>query len=143
MTSLFDQLGGERRLRPLIRDFVDRMVDDTMIGFFFQGVDRDRLADLEYQFTARFLGANVPYEGRPIGAAHRRHRIMGGQFDRRRHILEETMVRYGVEPALRAAWLAHVDDLRKAVTQDAQGQCTDAESERRPQPPPSPFRVLE
>lgn len=141
VTSLFDRLGGEARLRPLIQEFVNEMVNDTMIGFFFRGVDRDRLADLEYQFTARFLGADVNYEGRPIGRAHRAHPIMGGQFDRRRRILEETLIRHDVAPEHRAAWLAHVDALRKVVTQDGRGECHDQGDA--PSEAPSPFRVID
>ena len=141
MTTLFEQIGGEERIRPLIRDFVRRMVDDTMIGFFFRGVDHERLIKHEYQFTARFLGAKIPYEGQPIGAAHRPHRIMGGQFDRRRRILEETMHHHGIEPDLCSAWLAHVDELRSIVTGDTRGQCNTAD-DTSTEPAPSPFRIL-
>ena len=143
MRSLFDRIGGEARIRPIIREFVYQMVDDTMIGFFFHGVDRERLADLEYQFTAQFLGAKVAYEGRPIHSAHRRHRIMGGQFDRRRRILEETLLRHGIEPDLRCAWLAHVDNMRKVVTDDPLGRCTSAASTPAEEPRRSPFRVID
>ncbi len=124
-TSAFEALGGAAALEPIIRDFVARMVDDVMIGFFFDGVDRGRLEAMEYQFTARFLGADVEYLGRPIRAAHARHPIMGGQFDRRKKLLEETLLAHAVPPELRAAWLRHVESLRALVTRDGAGECDD------------------
>ena len=45
--SLFVRLGGEPKLRGIMQDFVDRMVNDIMIGFFFAGVDRNRLVEHE------------------------------------------------------------------------------------------------
>lgn len=120
----FERL-GEPTLRAVIDAFVDEMVGDAMIGFFFRGVDVPRLKRREYQFTARFLGATgMAYEGRPMGRVHARHAIMGGQFDRRRQILKEAMAAHGVPPDIEAAWLAHVDKLRSTITRDGRGQCT-------------------
>lgn len=121
--TLYEQLGGEARLRPIIEDFVQHVTTDAMIGFFFDGVDREKLAELEFSFTARFLGASLPYAGRTMRAAHARHPIMGGQFDRRRRILEECMERHQVPAPIKAAWLAHVDKLRDQITRDHPGDC--------------------
>lgn len=116
---------GEPKLRAIIGEFVDTMVADSMIGFFFRGVDVARLKEREYQFTALFLGAQgLTYDGRPIGRVHRRHAIMGGQFDRRRQILKEAIERHDVPTDLAGEWLAHVDQLRKTVTRDGRGECT-------------------
>jgi len=51
------------------RDAVTLLFADTMIGFLFRGKDRARLAQLEYEFTARFLGAEQLYTGRSIAVA--------------------------------------------------------------------------
>ncbi|MGF1511022.1 MAG: group 1 truncated hemoglobin [Myxococcota bacterium] len=121
--SVFEELGGTPSVYPIIRDFVERMRNDVMIGFFFWNIDAERLVQREFEFTARFLGADVPYSGRPIRAAHGSHPIMGGHFDRRRKILEETLIDHGVPEAHREQWLTHVDRLRSAVTKDARGEC--------------------
>ncbi len=120
---MYSAIGEDAGLRPIIEEFVHIMIKDTMIGFFFDGVDIPRLIDREVQFTAKFLGANMPYTGRPMTKAHARHPIMGGQFDRRRTILEECMDRHGVSDDIKAAWLHHVDSLRTQVTRDPKGQC--------------------
>lgn len=121
--TLFEALGGEPVLRTIIHVFVERVTTDTMIGFFFAGVDKERLEEMEYLFTARFLGADVEYSGKPLKEAHRKHPIMGGQFDRRRQILKETIEEYGVPEDVKQAWLEHVDSLRPLITRDARGEC--------------------
>ena len=119
----FEALGGEPILRTIIREFVERMTSDAMIGFFFSRVDKKRLAEMEYRFTARFLGAPIEYTGKQIQEAHAPHGIMGGQFDRRRKILEEVIDEYGVPAEVKRAWLAHVDSMRGLITRDAPGEC--------------------
>ncbi|MDH5676870.1 MAG: group 1 truncated hemoglobin [Myxococcales bacterium] len=123
--SDFDELGGEPALRAIIDDFVDTVFDDPMIGFFFRGIDRRRIKELEYQHAAEHLGADVSYRGRPLGQAHRAHRIMGGQFARRSKLLEQALARHGVPEAIAARWLAHTESLRPEITQDPGGQCND------------------
>lgn len=121
-------MGGETSLRPLIDEFVHRIRRDPMIGFHFWNVDPLVLAQREFEFTARFLGADLAYSGRGMRHAHMRHRIMGGHFDRRRQILVELMEERDVPLEVRQTWLAHVDKLRPTITQDAPGQCTPPES---------------
>ena len=123
VTSSFERVGA-KTLQTIIDGFVDEMVSDAMIGFFFRGVDVPRLKRREYAFTARFLGAEVEYDGRPIGRVHARHAIMGGQFDRRRQILKEHIERHNVAADITADWLAHVDRMRATITRDGPGVCT-------------------
>ena len=94
--TLFDDLGGEPRLRLIIDRFVDRTFDDPMIGFFFRNASRERVKAKEYEFAARHLGAEIPYTGRSLRDAHAAHPIMGGQFNRRLQILKDTLDELGV-----------------------------------------------
>jgi hemoglobin len=114
---------GEERLRRIIDVFVDRVFDDLMIGFFFRNADPRRIKEMEFQFTARFLGADIEYQGRPLAEAHRRHPIMGGQFARRLQILRETLEEYEVPPHIRKAWLEHTESLRTMITRDQGSDC--------------------
>lgn len=118
LKSPFQQLGGEPVLRPLVERFVDLIFEDPMIGFLFRDADRRRVAQKEYEQAARHLGADVPYTGRPLAAAHAPHPISNGHFDRRRKILEEVLEEAGAPPGVRAAWLAEVDALRAVIVSD-------------------------
>jgi hemoglobin len=122
-TTLFEELGGETALRPIIDRFVDRVFDDVMIGFFFRNARRERIKQKEYEFAAQHLGAPVEYTGRPLDQAHRAHPIMGGQFARRLTILKQTLDEAGVPEHIKAHWLAHTEALRPLVTADAAAEC--------------------
>ena len=123
--TLFDELGGEPVLTAIVDRFVERVFADKMIGFFFARVSKARLKQLEYEFAARHLGANIPYTGRPIPEAHQKHRIMGGQFRRRLTILKETLADFGVAERIVDHWVQHTLSLEAQVTPDTDGACVD------------------
>ena len=122
-TTLYEQLGGEARLRLIIDTFIDRVFQDAMIGFFFRHADKRRIKEMEFQLTARFLGADIEYRGRPLDEVHAKHPIMGGQFARRLQILRETLEEFDVPEAIRDAWIAHTESLRPLITKDQGSDC--------------------
>ncbi len=121
--TLYEELGGEGKLRQIIDTFIDRVFEDKMIGFFFRNADRKRIKEMEFQLSARFLGADVEYEGRPLDEVHAKHPIMGGQFARRLQILRETLEHYAVPKHIRDAWIEHTESLRPLITRDAGSDC--------------------
>ncbi len=127
----FDRL-GEARLRAIVDDFVSRVVSDVMIGFFFARVDAARLREMEYQHAAAHLGGPVVYGGRELRAAHAAHRIMGGQFARRKEILRKVLVAHAVPDDVAAGWLAHVESLRGEITADRGSECAGSAAEKLP-----------
>lgn len=123
--TMFEELGGEEALRAIVEDFIDRCYADTMIGFLFARAEPERIKQFEYQHAASFLGAPIRYEGRPLEDAHGPHRILGGQFDRRRQILTDTLHAHGVPQHIVDAWLDHQDQLRSRITKDPDSNCRD------------------
>ncbi len=123
--TLYEELGGDGALRAIVDDFIDRCFDDVMIGFLFQRAERDRIKRFEAQHAAKVLGGPVSYEGRPLDVAHRPHRILGGQFDRRKQILKETLRDHGAPPAVVERWISHQDSLRHLITRDPDSNCRD------------------
>jgi len=121
--SLFEQLGGEPKLRAIVDDFVDRCFGDMMIGFLFARAERERIKRFEYEHAAKHLGAAVEYGGRALDEAHGPHRIFGGQFDRRRQILIDTLRDHGAPEAVVEAWISHQDSLRPLITRDPDSNC--------------------
>ena len=120
--SAFERI-GEHALTAMIDDFVGRVTSDTMIGFFFRNFDHDRLRRHEYQFTARALGARLAYEGQPLRTAHAKHPIMGGQFNRRKTILHETMVDHAFPDDVIHLLLQHTEQLRPLITAQPDSAC--------------------
>jgi hemoglobin len=123
MSTLYEELGGEAKLRQIIDTFIDKVFEDRMIGFFFRAADKRRIKELEFQLSARFLGAAIEYRGRPLDEVHAKHPIMGGQFARRLQILRETLESFDVPQHIRDAWIAHSEDLRPLITRDAGSDC--------------------
>jgi truncated hemoglobin YjbI len=121
--SPFEQLGGEPKLRAIVDDFVDRCFGDTMIGFLFARADRSRIKRFEYEHAAKNLGAPIEYRGRALDEAHGPHRIFGGQFDRRRQILIETLRDHDTPDDVLNAWISHQDSLRPLITKDQDSNC--------------------
>jgi len=124
-SALFDRIGATA-LRAVVTDFYARIFPDVMIGYMFQGKDRQHLIDREYELTAALLGApGVTYQGRPMRTAHAQHSIFGGQFERRLQILRETLRDHDVDPEVQAAWIDHQLSLRSQITRDQGSECKD------------------
>lgn len=123
--TLLERLGGPEALRAIIDDFIDRVTGDIMIGFHFQRVDKTKLKQREYEFAAGHLGGAEEYTGRPLRSAHAAHRVLGGQFNRRLVLLEQTLRDHDVDPDVIRHWVEHNASLREQITSDTVTECND------------------
>jgi truncated hemoglobin YjbI len=122
---------GEVQLRAVITDFYDRVFRDVMIGFMFQGKDKQHLIDREFEMAARMLGAShIAYTGRPMRNAHAAHTIFGGHFERRLQILREAMADHAVDAGVQQVWIEHTQALRAQITRDKGSECKDTGESR-------------
>lgn len=123
-----ETIGGRERLARILDDFVDRVFDDIMIGFFFRNADRDRIKRFETELAAAHLsGGKERYTGRPLRDAHRPHPILGGHFARRIQIMRETLHDHQVPAEIAARWIEHEERLRPLITADPDSNCRDLE----------------
>lgn len=114
--SHLSQLGGMDALHVIIEDFINRVYQDPIIGFFFLKVDKEMLIGHELTFAARHLGGDVQYTGRPLQHAHKQHPINSGQFHRRIWLLEQTLLSHEVPESIRHEWLEHNRKLEPLIT---------------------------
>jgi hemoglobin len=115
MKTLYDELGGEDRVRAIVASLYDKLFDDAMVGFLFAGKDKERIVAQQVVFTCRFLGGPQKYEGKPLPEAHANLPLLPGHFDRRHRLLEQPLDEHGVPPAVRVAWLGIDENLRPSV----------------------------
>ena len=115
MTS-WERLGGEPVVAALVADFVDRVFSDFVIGFLFEGRDRDRIVRHELELASAHLGGPRGYTGRPIGQLHRPLKINRGHFRRRLAILRTVLREHDVPEDIVEAWVAHDAALEGVVT---------------------------
>ena len=114
--SLTEEVGGEERLREIVYDFYERVFDDAMIGFFFAGMELEKIADAQIEYVRARLGnEDVDYTGKPIRTAHFEHPILPAHFDRRHQLLKETLADYDVPEHVCESWLDLEQRLRDLV----------------------------
>ena len=111
-------------VRAVLEDFYERVFADVMIGFFFEGQDKQRLVDRETELALVMFGVQgASYIGRPLNVAHARHPIMGGHFARRTQLLADTLRDHAFSEDLARRWLEHTEALRPQITEHAGGDC--------------------
>lgn len=92
------------------------MAGDIIIGFFFDGKDLDKIADMQRSFLMRAMGATPSYSGLPPAKAHDKLApILSGHFDRRLRILEETLAAHGLADEDIRTWISFESAFRDAI----------------------------
>jgi truncated hemoglobin YjbI len=62
-SSLYEIIGGEAALPPVVDDFYDRVLADPELRGFFAGTNMNRLKARQVEFFAAALGGPLPYTG--------------------------------------------------------------------------------
>ncbi len=118
LEGLFQEVGGEARLRLLLRDFYARMASDVLVGFFFAGKDSEEIAEMQLSFLLRAMGQRTSYSGKSPAQAHRNlPPILGGHFDRRLKLLEETLRQHGLQEKGIQLWLRFEQSFRSGIVE--------------------------
>ena len=120
MTSLYEAIGGEGRVREVIQALYDRLFDDPMVGFLFEGKDKAHIVAQQVAFTCRFLGGPQVYEGLPLPTAHAKLPLLPGHFDRRHRLLEQVLGEREVPADVKRVWLQIDQALRPSVLASAE-----------------------
>lgn len=131
--SLCQQI-GEPTIAAVLDRLYERLFSDPMVGFLFDGHDRQHIVRMQTLFTRRLLGdTSAEYTGKSIPDAHASLPILPGHFDRRHRLLAETLEASGLPPHLRDAWLRLDRSLRTAVLHAGQHRIDELRS---PEAPP-------
>ena len=81
-TDLFERLGGARALTEIVKDHYDRVFADPELADYFEGVDQERLTQMQFQFLASAFGGPVYYAGSELTAIHRPAKVSAKAFAR-------------------------------------------------------------
>ncbi len=115
MTALLATVGGEAKVHAVIQALYDRLFTDPMVGFLFQGKDKERIVSQQVAFTCRFLGGPQRYEGKPLPEAHAALPLLPGHFNRRHELLEQVLTEQNVPEDAKRIWLRIDESLRTSV----------------------------
>src|SRR6516225_7790556 len=103
--TLYEAIGGEPRVRAVLRSLYDKLFVDPMVGFLFEGKDKERIVEQQVAFTCGFLGGPQKYTGKSLPDAHASLPLLPGHFDRRHRLLEQVLAEQKVPPEVSRAWL--------------------------------------
>lgn len=120
MTTPYEAVGGESGVRAVLQSLYDKLFDDPMVGFLFQGADKARIVEQQVAFTCGFLGGLQRYEGKPLPEAHAKLPLLPGHFDRRHWVLGQVLTEHGVPEDVKQAWLRIDEGLRPSVLASGQ-----------------------
>jgi hemoglobin len=115
MTNLYEAIGGETQVRAVLQTLYDRLFDDPIVGFLFEGKDKQHIVEQQVAFTCGFLGGPQKYAGKPLPEAHAALPLRPGHFDRRHRLLEQILAERQVPDEVRRAWLNIDEGLRSSV----------------------------
>jgi hemoglobin len=118
--SLYEAIGGEPRVRAVLQSLYDRLFEDAMVGFLFDGKDKAHIVEQQVAFTCRFLGGPQVYSGLPLPKAHASVPLLPGHFDRRHRLLEQVLEAEGVPLEVKRVWLQIDTALRPSVLASAE-----------------------
>src|SRR5215472_7242639 len=127
--SLYDQIGGETKVRAVLRSLYDKLFEDPMVGFLFAGKDKQRIVEQQVAFTCGFLGGPQGYTGRPLPEAHASLPLLPGHFDRRHRLLAQVLADEDVPGEVSRAWLRIDEGLRSSVLAAAEDTRTKTRQE--------------
>jgi truncated hemoglobin YjbI len=113
--TAFDDIGGEGPVRGVLQELYDRLFEDPIVGFLFEGKDKARIVEQQVAFTSAFLGGPNRYTGKAMPEAHAQLPLLPGHFDRRHHVLKQVLEAHAVPEAARATWLRIDAGLRSSV----------------------------
>lgn len=112
----FERLGGLPGIEALVRAYVDRFFDDFVIGFLFEGKDRERIVRHETAFAAAHFGAEVIYRGRGLRQTHKPLKINAGHFRRRLALVRTVLLEHEVPGDLVERWVETEQRFEDTIT---------------------------
>src|SRR5579862_8220737 len=79
--TLYDQIGGESRMRAVVEDFTAIVLADERINFTFADTDMKRFKQLLFEQLCNITQGPCQYTGRDMATAHQKLAITNAMFN--------------------------------------------------------------
>lgn len=99
MPSLYEKLGGDKAVDAAVDIFYTKVINDTALSPFFDGISMDRQKKMQKAFLTVAFGGPNHYSGRGMRAAHARPVAIGlneTHFDKVAAHLQQTLQQLNV-----------------------------------------------
>ena len=113
--TLFDRLGGFARVRLLVSDFYERVLDSERLAVYFAGSDMRRLIDHQTKMVAAMMGGPAGYTDEHLERAHAQLSIRPEDYDEIVALLQESLEDAGIDDRDTERVLAHVRSVRDRI----------------------------
>ena len=103
VSTLYEQLGGMPAVDAAVDVFYRKVLSDSRIGFFFKGVDMDRLIAMQRAFLTMAFGGPHNFTGTDLRRGHRHlvARVLNdSHFDAVLELLSQSLQELGVPSSL-------------------------------------------
>ena len=95
-TTLFEEIGGEPKLKAVVEELTVIVLEDERINFAFAGTDLARFKHLLYTQLCELAAGPCIYDGRSMSEAHSTLSITTAQFNALAEDLYKAFDRVGV-----------------------------------------------
>lgn len=96
--SMFQRLGGFAKVRKIVSELYDRLLDSELERYF-HGVDVRRLIDHQTKFIASIMGGPASFSDEHLQRAHKHLGITPVDFQLMSELLVETLEDFALDPA--------------------------------------------
>jgi hemoglobin len=121
MSSLYEQIGGEKAMDEAVDIFYRKVLSDDRISRFFEGVDMDRQAAKQKAFLTMVFGGPNNYTGKDMRRAHA-HLVAQGLNDSHFNAVVENLGETLRELGVGDAQIAEVAKIAESARNDVLGR---------------------
>ena len=94
--SLYQALGGEEKLKPMVHLFVRKLVGDTRISKYFEGTNLKLLEEHLYEQFCELAQGPCVYHGDPMREVHKGMKLKQADFNALAEDLQDAMQESGI-----------------------------------------------
>jgi hemoglobin len=115
--STFEAVGGFARVRLIVSDFYDRLLESDRLAPFFAHVDMRRLIDHQTKFISAVMGGPAAFSDEQMKRVHLPLDITNDDFDEMVEILTDTLEDFGIQEPVLGRLRAQVLGMRELVVE--------------------------
>jgi hemoglobin len=97
-STVFEKVGGFARVRLVVSDLYDRILESERLRPYFEHIEMRRLIDHQTKFISALMGGPASFTNEQLARAHQRLRIRPEDFQEMADLFRETLEDFGVEP---------------------------------------------
>jgi len=113
--SLFERLGGFARIRLIVSDLYDRLLDSENLRPYFENTDVRRLIDHQTKFVSALMGGPVSFSNEHLARAHGHLGISPEDYVEMAEIFRETLEDHDLPQVEVDRLHAHIVSLQEHV----------------------------